>query len=220
MNLFLKLITPFNERNKMENKKKDKTYYTYGDVVTEDTLSSEEKRELNQKKENNTLTDEDRDKLFNDDSISSTRSTTGLFEKDRVKYNPNVEYFMMDYFDKNEVRHVRSPYLTQIELVDHLRHFVENFTDYSDFRIHSEKELDTKLKVECEDGEYREVSLRQLLFDNRYESISDSVKDPKSDVMKSMYESRQPPEEDELEEESFGEEMDQIHETPSSTLIN
>ena len=204
----------------MEHKKNDKTYYTYGGVVTEYTLSYEERRELERKNERGELTDEEGVKLRMDDSISTLRSTWGHYHKDRVKYNPNVQYFMLDYFDKNEVRHVRSPYLTQIELVDHLRHFVENFTDYSDFRIHSEKELDTKLKVECEDGEYREVSLRQLLFDNRYESISDSVKDPKSDVMKSMYESRQPPEEDEFEEESFGEEMDQIHETPSSTLIN
>jgi hypothetical protein len=195
----------------MGNKKKDKTYYTYGGVETEDTLSSEEIRELDQKRENNTLTDEDRDKLFNDDSISSTRSTTGLFEKDRVKYNPNVQYFMLDYFDKNEVRHVRNPYMTQFELLPHIRDYIKNWTNYSEFRIHSEKELDIKLKVECKDGEYRELTLRQILFGNRYEDFSDSCKDPQSDFFKIMYDTRNLSEEDE-------EEMEQIHETPSSTL--
>ena len=202
----------------MGNKKKDKTYYTYGDVVTEDTLSCEEQRELDQKNQNNTLTDEDRKRLRDDDSLSSLRSTTGILEKDRVKYNPNVEYFMLDYGIKEPPRWVRMCYMTQFELLDHIRDFVENWTDYSGFQIHSEKELDTKLKVECEDGEYRELTLRQILFDERYEGYSDRVKDPNSDFLKSIYEGRQPPEED--EDESFGEEMDQIHETPSSTLIN
>ena len=198
-----------------KHKKNGKTYYTIGDVVTEDTLSFEEKRELDQKKQNNTLTDEDRKRLRDDDSISSLRSTMGIFEKDREKYNPNVQYFMMDYWDKNEVRHVRSPYLTQFDLVVQLRHFVDNFSDYSGFRIHSERELDRKVKVECKDGEYRELTLRQILFDDRYERMSDYVKDPNSDFFKTMYDRRNPSEEEPEEDE---EEMEQIHETPSSTF--
>ena len=39
----------------MDIKEKGKTYSTYGGVVTEDTLSFEDKRELKQKKENKTL---------------------------------------------------------------------------------------------------------------------------------------------------------------------
>jgi len=175
----------------METNKNDKTYISYGDVVTKDTLSSEERKELKQK---DNLTDEESKKLSNDDSISSLRSSWGHFHKDRVKYNPNVEYFMLDYFDKKEVRHVRSPYMTQFELLPHIRDFTENWMNYSEFRIHSEQELDGKLKVECKDGEYREVSLRQLLFDDSYEGYSDSVKDPNSDFLKSIYDSRQPPE--------------------------
>ena len=204
----------------MDIKEKGKTYSTYGGVVTEDTLSFEEKRELKQKKENNTLTDEDRKRLRDDDSLSSLRSTTGIYEKDRVKYNPNVEYFMLDYTIKSPPRWVRMGYMTQFELLNHLRYLVENYTEHSGIRIHSEYELDMKLNVKCEDGEYRDLTLRQILFDNRYEGYSDSVKDPKSDFLKSIYEGRQPPEEDEVEEESEGDEMDLIHETPSSTLIN
>ena len=176
----------------MENKKKDKTYYTYGDVVTEDTLSCEEQRELDQKNQNNTLTDEDRKRLRDDDSLSSLRSTTGIYEKDRVKYNPNVEYFMLDYKIKSPPRWVRMGYLTQFELLNYLRDFVGNYTEYSGIRIHSERELDGKVKVECKDGEYREFTLRQILFDDRYEGYSDSVKNPNSDFLKSIYESRQP----------------------------
>ena len=213
MNLILKLITPFNERNKMgQHKKNDKTYYTIGDVVTEDTLSIKERIELEMK--GSKLTDEEGVKLRMDDSVSSLRSTTGIYEKDRVKYNPNVEYFMLDYKIKEPPRWIRMGYLTQFELIDHIRDFGENFLDRSGFRIHSEKELDMKVKVECKDGEYREVSLRQLLFDDRYEGYSDSVKDPNSDLLKSIYEGRQP---------EKGRRMNQINsnsEPPShSTLI-
>ena len=197
-----------------QHKKNDKTYYTIGDVVTEDTLSIKERIELEMK--GSKLTDEEGVKLRMDDSVSSLRSTTGIYEKDRVKYNPNVEYFMLDYKIKEPPRWIRMGYLTQFELIDHIRDFGENFLDRSGFRIHSEKELDTKLKVECKDGEYREVSLRQLLFDDRYEGYSDSVKDPNSDLLKSIYEGRQPEEEEEIR-------MNQINsnsEPPSSTLIN
>ena len=179
------------ERYKMETNKNDKTYFTYGDVVTEDTLSIEEKREL-EEKNNYDLTDEESSRVHEDDSLSSFRSTTGIFEKDRVKYNPNVEYFMLDYFDKKEVRHVRSPYMTQFELLPHIRDFTKNWMNYSEFRIHSERELDGKVKVECKDGEYREFTLRQILFDDLYEGFSDYVKDPNSDFLKSIYDSRQP----------------------------
>jgi hypothetical protein len=192
MNILLKLITPFNERNKMEHKKNDKTYYTLGGVVTEDTLSYEERRELEIKNEEGNLTDEEGVKLRMDDSISSLRSTTGIYEKDRVKYNPNVEYFMLDYKINEPPRWIRMGYLTQFELIDHIRDFGENFMDCNGFRIHPEKELDMKVKVECKDGEYREFTLRQILFDDRYESYSDSVKDPNSDLLKSIYEGRQP----------------------------
>ena len=176
-----------------QHKKNDKTYYTIGDVVTEDTLSIKERIELEMK--GSKLTDEEGVKLRMDDSVSSLRSTTGIYEKDRVKYNPNVEYFMLDYKIKEPPRWIRMGYLTQFELIDHIRDFGENFLDRSGFRIHSEKELDMKVKVECKDGEYREVSLRQLLFDDRYEGYSDSVKDPNSDLLKSIYEGRQPEEE-------------------------
>ena len=174
-----------------QHKKNDKTYFTYGDVVTEDTLSIEEKREL-EEKNNYDLTDVESLRLHKDDSLSSCRSTTGFLEEDRVKYNPNVEYYMLDYKIKEPPRWVRMGYMTQYELQNHLLGLWKYPMEYSGIRIHSEQELDGKLKVECKDGEYREVSLRQLLFDDSYEGYSDSVKDPNSDFLKSIYDSRQP----------------------------
>jgi len=165
------------------------THSTYGDVVTKDTLSYTEKKELLVKKENGTLTDDDRKKLLYDDSRLSIRSTTGILKEDRVTYNPNVEYFMMDYHHKPECRWIRMGYMTQTELLDRLKYMVENYNDYSGFRIHSERELDMKLEVKCVDGEYRELTLRNILFDGRYDDYSDLNKDPKSDFMKNGYES-------------------------------
>ncbi len=167
----------------METKKDNKTYYTLGGVVTKDTLSVEEWEKLDKKRQNDTLTKGESSQLQNDDSLSSFRSTSGMYHKDRVIYNPNVQYFMLDYQLKEKCRWVRIPYLTQFDLLNHLRNMVENFTDISNFRIHSEKELDRKFDVECKDGETRNMTLRQILFDERYEKCSQMVKDPKSSYL-------------------------------------
>ncbi|MCH2406307.1 MAG: hypothetical protein MK200_08970 [Nitrosopumilus sp.] len=186
----------------MKNKKTEERYYTYSGVPTKDTLSIKEQRELDEKKKNNTLTKEDREKLRRDDSGLSTRSTRGIFYKDRVKYNPNVDYFMMDYMDKKDMSHIRLPYMTQFEMLGLLRHFIEeNGFDVYRLQIHSENELDTKLEVKCDDGEIREVSLRQILFDDRYENISKRVKDESSNFLKEIYERRNPSEIEMDEEE-------------------
>ena len=116
-----------------KHKKNGKTYYTIGDVVTEDTLSKKERIELEMK--GSKLTDEEGVKLRMDDSVSSLRSTTGIYEKDRVKYNPNVEYFMLDYKIKEPPRWIRMGYLTQFELIDHIRDFGENFPGHETCRI-------------------------------------------------------------------------------------
>jgi hypothetical protein len=182
-------------RNTMESNKDNKTYYTLGGVVTKDTLSSTEQKELVKKHKNGTLTEDDRDKLLYDDSSNSVRSTTGIIQKDRVTYNPNVEYFMLDYHIKDECRWVRMGYMTQLELLDHMKQLYEDYNiNFSGLRIHSEKELDVKYKVEYEDGEYRELTLRHILFDERYEQYSNynKSKDPEwKDFMKYGYEERQ-----------------------------
>ena len=174
-----------------ENKiQEQQTHSTYGGVVTKDTLSFTEVNELRKKNENGTLTDDERKKLLYDDSRLSVRSTTGILKEDRVTYNPNVEYFMLDYHIKNECRWVRMGYMTQIELLDHLQGMVENYYDYSGIRIHTEKELDVKYKVKCVDGEYRELTLRNILFDGNYQNYSDLNKDTTKDFMKRSYEGR------------------------------
>ena len=186
----------------MEQKRKNETYYTLSGKVTEDTLSIQKEKELREKIKNNTITEEEREKLRMDDSLQSHRSTTGIYPEDQKKYNPNVEYFMIDYWDKKDCRHVRIPYVTQFNLLGHVRYFVEegNWLDTSTFRIHSERELDTKLEVKCQDGEYRELTLRQILFDDRYENMSDLFKDENKDSLKQVVDKRYPPV-DEYEEE-------------------
>ena len=169
--------------------KKQDNFRTLSGKKTKDTLTIPEQEKLEKKKENDTLIDQP--------SLSSLRSTTGSFYEDKVKYNPNVEYFMLDYKRKDVFQWVRMGYMTQFDLLPYIRDFTENFIDYSGFRIHSEKELDMKMKVECEDGEYRELSLRQLLFGDKYEKFSDMVKDPNSPFLEDMWKSRNPEEEEE-----------------------
>ena len=126
--------------------------------------------------------------------------------KDRTKFNPNVEYYMLDYWDKEDCRWIRIPYLTMFDLIGHLRDLTEDgsWFNKSSFRIHTERELDMKVKMECNDGEIRDFTLREVLFDKRYEKFSELSKTDE-DFFKSNHERRNPvvvdfDEEDEQEE--------------------
>ena len=57
-----------------------------------------------------------------------------------------------------------------------MREITENFTEYHNLEIFSEKTLDIKGKFMCEDGKEREMTLREVLFDYRYQRTSDMVK--------------------------------------------
>ena len=169
----------------METKNKN-DYFTLSGKKTKDTLTFEEKKELRMKVSDGTITNEERDKLFNDDSHDSSRSTVGSHHVDRIKYNPNVEYFMIDYHLKDRVKWIRMSYMTQFDLLPFIEDFTKNFDDYSGFRIHSERELDVKLEVKCDDGEVRELTQRQILFGNKYEEFSDMVKDKNLPFLEDM----------------------------------
>ena len=177
----------------MSLEKNGKTYYTLSGEVTKDTLSIEEQREIEEKRMNGTLTDNDRERLKWDDSLNSDRSTTGLWEKDRTKFNPNVEYYMLDYWDKEDCRWIRIPYLTMFDLIGHLRELIEdgNWFNKSSYRIHTERELDMKVKMESDDGEIHDFTLREVLFDKRYENFSELSKTDES-FFKSSHQRRNP----------------------------
>jgi hypothetical protein len=174
--------------------KKQETFTTVSDKVTKDTLSVEKRQELIEKVRNNTITEKERERLKWDDSWNTNRSTIGNNKVDRIKYNPNVEYFMIDYHLRDEVKWVRMSYMTQWDLLPYIRDFTENFTDFSGFRIHSERELDEKIEVKCDDGEVREFTQRQLLFGDKYEKFSDMVKDKNLPFLHDMKKNRFPEE--------------------------
>ena len=111
-----------------------------------------------------------------DDSYGSNRSVSGCF--DHLEYRPNVEYFFLSFHSnkKDYVKWFRIPYRTQLEVLPQLREITENFTEYHNFEIFSEKTLDIKGKFMCEDGKEREMTLREVLFDYRYQRTSDMVK--------------------------------------------
>ena len=190
----------------MSIEKDGKTYYTLSGEITEDTLSIEERREIHENIQNGTVTDKDRERLMWDDSLNEEKSTTGMFSKDREKYNPNVEYYMLDYWCKVDCRWVRSPYMTMWDLLGHLREVTEDggWLNKSGFRIQPERELDMKVKMECKEGEIRDFTLREVLFDDRYERISELSKTDE-DYFRRTYERRNPVIEDSDEEHHFEE---------------
>lgn len=158
------------------NKINGKNYNTLSGEVTKDTLSYEERKELEEKIDNNTIKEGEGRKLMMDDSYGSHRSTSGGF--DHLKYQPNVEYFFLSHHSskKDYIKWTRIPYRTQLEILPYLKNYAENFTDYHNLEIFSEKTLDIKGKFMCEDGKEREMTLREVLFDSRYQRTSDMVK--------------------------------------------
>ena len=100
---------------------------------------------------------------------------SGMSFEDRVTYNPKCEYSMVSMMKNDSSSHIRCPYNTKMELQETLRGYVENFTDYSNLEIFTEETLNIKGKFMCEDGEERELTLRQYLFGNMYEKLAKNI---------------------------------------------
>ena len=63
-----------------------------------------------------------------------------------------------------------------------------------------ERELDIKVKMECDDGEIHDFTLREVLFDKRYEKFSELSKTDEN-FFKSTHERRNPVMEDSDEDD-------------------
>ena len=91
-------------------------------------------------------------------------------------YNPKVTYSMVSMGRNENPAWLRSPFVTKWELQGILRHYVENYSDYSDLEIFKEETLDITGKFECTDGVKREMTLREYLFGHMYQNSAECVR--------------------------------------------
>ena len=95
-------------------------------------------------------------------------------------YDPNKQYFMLDYFDKTQIAWCRLPYLTLEEVSDRILLLASLGTPIKNLRVLPETYLDEKREAEFneEKQEYVEdtITNREYFFDSRYEDISQRYK--------------------------------------------
>ena len=111
--------------------------------------------------------------------MSNIRKTEALTAEDSVNYNPEKKYYFLSVFDNENVSWIRMPFMTRREIVASLDEMIgAKYIDeetggtalrYVDIEIFSEDTLNDKSKYLCKDGEYHELTLREAIFDGRYE---------------------------------------------------
>ena len=109
--------------------------------------------------------------------------------QERGAYHPEVEYFMVDYFDLDHCANIRLPFLRQeqvFQVFAHLQVATQGGASIGDLRVLPEAFLDEPygnpdiveeaIAAGVEDAKFLAASTREVLFDARYEAIANSFK--------------------------------------------
>lgn len=98
----------------------------------------------------------------------------------KTAYDPNIEYYMLDYMEMDSISHIRSPYMTLQECYIQISYLLRKGINIKDLRILPEKFLDEKrtAQYDFDKNEYIKdtITNREFFFDGRYESISNTFK--------------------------------------------
>ena len=110
--------------------------------------------------------------------------------EERGTYHPEVEYFMVDYYDKDKCAHIRLPFLRQEQVFQVcilLHQAIKEGASINHFRVLPEKFLDEPyanpdiveeaIAAGVEDAKYWGASTREVLFDWRYEGFAKRFKE-------------------------------------------
>ena len=106
-------------------------------------------------------------------------------EQKKVKFNGNIEeYYMVDYFDEDECRWVRSPFNKMEDIFRIITNIQIKDKKVSDLRIQSEKWLselrENQWNEETQSYEKDTITNRCNLFGWRYEVIASNITGIKS----------------------------------------
>jgi hypothetical protein len=100
-------------------------------------------------------------------------------------YHPEVEYFMVDYFEQDNCAHIRLPFLRQeqvFKVCNLLHQAIKKGATMNSIRVLPEQFLDESyanldiveeaITAGVEDAKYLGASTREVLFDWRYEDFA------------------------------------------------
>lgn len=109
--------------------------------------------------------------------------------KERGAFHPEVDYFMVDYFDEEHGAHIRLPFLLQeqvFQVCADLQQASKNGKMFSALRVLPERFLDEPyanpdiveeaIAAGVEDAKYWSATTREVLFDKRYQDIATRFK--------------------------------------------
>lgn len=124
--------------------------------------------------------------------ISMNNSKTSNWNQiieERGAYHPEVEYFMVDYFDLDHCAHIRLPFLRQeqvFQVFADLQVAIQGGASISALRVLPEAFLDEPygnpdiveeaIAAGVEDAKCWSATTREVLFDWRYEAIANRFK--------------------------------------------
>ena len=122
--------------------------------------------------------------------MKSTNATTwGQVLQGRRAYHSDVEYFMVDYFDQDNLAHIRLPFLRQeqvFQVFNLLHQSIACGATILDIRVMPESFLDEPyvnlsivedaISAGVNNAKFLGSSTREVLFDWRYERIANNFK--------------------------------------------
>ena len=94
-----------------------------------------------------------------------------------TNYRNDEDLYFLSVWDNREIRHIRSPYLSNHQIKEFMKEFVSEFPRYTQLEVFNEETLDiqseyTKLNTD----EKEKYTLRQVLFNQYYQEFRDDIK--------------------------------------------
>ena len=91
------------------------------------------------------------------------------------KYDENEDYYMLSVHRENGTRHAREQFMTTDEIYHQLNKLLSH-EDYIDLEIFNERTLDIRGNFELIDGTTEQMTIREALFDYRFQRFADQVR--------------------------------------------
>lgn len=79
---------------------------------------------------------------------------------------------MLSVADKTERRWIRSPFMTQNEVNQWIIDYLTDKERYDSLELYREETLDEIVSLKKSNGDYKDITLRELLFGSTYEGYA------------------------------------------------
>jgi hypothetical protein len=98
-------------------------------------------------------------------------------KRNRCDFRDDDNLYMLSVWDNEEVRHIRSPFLTLDDLNDWFKYFHSTYPRFINLQIFTENTLDICSYYEGKNSDEKvKLTLRQYLFGDTYEYFAQDMK--------------------------------------------